>query len=198
MKTKDLVTITSVAAGTAVLTVMTFWPGPSVAGSEAEALPAKIATPKLLAKGVEFTLSAADPGDCRAGGAPRFELRAVNSSLQPAAVAVRISMTRMGATDMISRVARPESFVWQEDRLFTLKPNETQTVAIAPNTKLQPNNLVSVWLEEIVPVPADSHRFDSPGRRGPRVLALSFPTGGKLPPVAATVPALTRPAGILN
>ena len=56
MKRKDLITIATVALGTATLTVTTFTAGPIGAGSDADTPAAKIAKPKFVSHGVEMTL----------------------------------------------------------------------------------------------------------------------------------------------
>jgi hypothetical protein len=59
MKTKDLLTITSVAVGTAALTVAAFWAGPIGAGGDGDE-PNKVPQPRLVSHGAELTLTAKD------------------------------------------------------------------------------------------------------------------------------------------
>jgi hypothetical protein len=93
MKTKDILTITTVALGTATLTVAAFWAGPIEAGGDADAASAKIAKPQLVSHGVEMTLAATGGRVFKAGDQPEFELTALNTTNQPASVSVCVTMT---------------------------------------------------------------------------------------------------------
>ena len=70
MNTKDILTITTVALGTATWTVAAFWAGPIEAGSDADTPPAKIAKSRFLSHAVELTLSPAAGQVFKAGDQP--------------------------------------------------------------------------------------------------------------------------------
>jgi hypothetical protein len=106
MKTKDLMTIVTVALATASLTVMTFWSGALNAGSNGDPPAAQIAKPKLVAHGIELTLAAADGRTLSGGDEPKFELTAVNPTDVAATALVGIAMTASSPADMLSRVPR--------------------------------------------------------------------------------------------
>ena len=154
MKTKDLMTMATVALGTATLTVMTFWSGPLEAGLEGDALAAKIAKPKLVSHGVELTLTAAEGRIFKAGDEPAFALTAVNTTGEPAAVTVRLAMTASSPADAMSRVPRMPTALWQQHQSLTLKPNETKTIVIPVPTKLPANSTMAVSLQESDPLQA--------------------------------------------
>jgi hypothetical protein len=149
MKTKDLLTITSVALGTAALTVITFWTDPLGAGNETNAPAATITQPKLVANGVELTLATADGRVFEAGQQPEFELRAVNRLAQASTVAVRVSMRATQMADSFARVVRLPSLLWQEERSITLAPNETKTLTVNATTNLPAGSVISVLLAEV-------------------------------------------------
>ena len=121
MKTKDILTITTVALGTATLTVAAFWAGPIDAGSDADAPPAKIAKSRLVSHGVELTLASAGGRAFKAGDQPEFELTALNTTNQPASVSVCVTMTASSPTDALSRVIRLPSVLWQQEQVVTLQ-----------------------------------------------------------------------------
>lgn len=152
MKTKDLMTMATVALGTATLTVMTFWSGPLEAGLEGDALAAKIAKPKLVSHGVELTLAAAEGRIFKAGDEPAFALTAVNTTGEPAAVTVRLAMTASSLADAMSRVPRMPTALWQQPQSLTLKPHETKTVVIPVQTKLPVSSMIAVSLQESNPL----------------------------------------------
>jgi hypothetical protein len=200
MKTNDLVTILSMALGTAAATVLGFWSGPLEAGSDGPPLAAKIARPRLVASGVELTLTAAGGRIFKAGDEPEFELQAVNTTAAPATVTVRISMTSSAPPDRASRVILMPSVFWQQQECLTLKPHETKAVALTARKELPPNTVVSVTLQESGPA-GSVVAAGNPAVRGgvfaqTGIVSLSFPTGT---PVAQRVPGQAQPGlGLLQ
>jgi len=190
MKAKDFMNIASVAAGTAAVTIVTCWPGSTDAGAEQDALAAKIAKPKLVCNGVEMSLAAAGGRVFKAGDLPVFELAAVNTTAEPATVAVGVVMSASSTADALSRVIRLPAILCQEQRLIVLKPHEARTVLLSPKTKLPPNSLISVSLEEspgtetgkasvanstVLPLQQPERGLPSPQHQ-PSVVALTFST----------------------
>src|SRR5512136_1541233 len=92
MKAKDILTITTVALGTATLTVAAFWAGSIEAGNDADAPPAKIAKSRLVSHGVELTLAPAGGRVFKAGDQPEFELTALNTTKEAANVSVGVTV----------------------------------------------------------------------------------------------------------
>jgi hypothetical protein len=179
MKIKDILTITTVALGTATLTVAAFWAGPIEAGGDADAPPAKIAKPRLISRGVEMTLAPADGRVFKAGEAPEFELTALNTTNQPASVSVCVTMTSSSPADALSRVIRLPKVLWQQEQVVTLQPNETKVYSLCASTNLPPNSVISVSLRE-------QDQKAAPHPLG--IVALSFSTvvPKALPTVAST------------
>ena len=136
MKTKDILTITTVALGTATLTVGTFLAGPIAAGSDADTPPSDIAKSKFVSHGVELTLAPAGWRALKAGEQPEFELSALNTTNQPASVAVCVTMTASSPMDALSRVVRLPAVLWQQEQVVTLNPNETKVLALRCRTNL--------------------------------------------------------------
>ena len=180
MKTKDILTITTVALGTATLTVAAFWAGPIEAGGDADAPTAKIAKSRFLSHGVEMTLAPAGGRVFKAGDQPEFELTALNPTNQPASVSICVSMTAASPADALSRVIRLPMVMWQQEQVVTLKPNETKVIALCASTNLPPNSVISVSLGE----PNEKAALIRPG-----IEALSFST---VVPKAAPTVALAR------
>jgi hypothetical protein len=180
MKTKDILTIMTVAFGTATLTVAAFWAGSLDAGSDADAPSAKIAKPQLVSHGVELTLALAGGRVFKAGEQPEFELTALNTTNQPASVSVCVTMTSSSPADALSRVIRMPAVLWQQEQIVTLQPKETKVLALCAGTNLPPNSVISVSLRE-------------PGEKAapftPSIVALSFSTvvPKVLPTVALTL-----------
>jgi len=179
MKAKDILTITTVALGTATLMVATFWAGPIEAGADADAPPGKIAKSRLSSHGVEMTLAAAGGRVFKAGDAPEFELTALSTTNQLASVAVCVTMTSSSPADALSRVIRLPKVLWQQEQVVTLQPNETKVLALCASTNLPANSVISVSVREqgqkAAPLP-------------PGIVALSFSTivPKPLPAVAST------------
>lgn len=147
MKTKDLLTIGSVALGTATLTVLTFWSDCLEAGDEQEALQATISRPKLVMSGVEMSLVTADGRVFKAGDEPAFQLQAVNTTDAPANVDVWVALRASSPADALSRVVRLPSILWQQHQPLALKPHETKVIALPASTKLPPKSVISVSLQ---------------------------------------------------
>jgi hypothetical protein len=179
MKAKDILTVTSVALGTATLTVATFWSGSLDAGIDA-APPATIAKPSLVSHGVEMTIAAVGSQVFKAGEPPVFELTAVNTTNQDASAAVCVAMTSSAPADRLSRVIRMPSMLWQQEQVVTLKPGETRVYGLSTRTNLPAFSLISVSLREVVPKrtgnsePVDGVRAARPFQPG--IVALSFST----------------------
>jgi hypothetical protein len=179
MKIKDILTITTVALGTATLTVAAFWAGSIEAGSDADAPPAKIAKPQFVSHGVELTLAPAGGRGFQAGDQPEFELTALNTTNQPASASVCVTMTSSSPADALSRVIRLPKVLWQQEQVITLQPNETKVLALCASTNLPPNSVISVSLHE-----QDQKAVPF----APGIVALSFSTvvPKTLPTVAST------------
>jgi len=182
MKMKDLVTVASVAASTAALTVA-FVANPLEAGFGDNPLRAPIAQPKLTAAGVEMTLAAAGGRVFNAGDKPAFELRAVNTQDQPSSVTVTVALSSMRPANRLSRVLVMPSILWQEQRELTLGPKETKVFAFNASTNLPANNDFSVALsatDKPVETAADnpSAKTDAPMAllTNPGIVALQFST----------------------
>ena len=194
MKTKDLMTIATVALGTATLTVMAFWSDPLGAGNEGSVPAAMIGKPKLVSHGVEMTLTAAESRTFKAGDEPRFDLTAINTTRESAAATICVEMTASSPADMLSRVPRLPSALWREDFTLALKPNETRVVPIAVPAKLPANRMIAVSLRESKPLQTNaattSPAIHPAPRPGPSpqsgILALNFSTAV---PLAQTVTA---------
>jgi len=148
MKTHNVMTIGSVALGTAILTVLAFWSPSLEAGRDGDALAAKIANPKLVSNGIEMTVVAAGTGIFSRGDEPVFELRAVNTGKVATTVAVTMAMTATSPADKFSRVPVMPSRLWFQENSFTLKPHETKVIAFATHTQLPANKTIAVSLEE--------------------------------------------------
>ena len=179
MKTKDIMTITTVALGTATLTVAAFWAGPIAAGSDADAPPAKIAKSRFVSHGVEMTLASAGGRVFKAGDQPEFELMALNATNQPASVSVCVAMTSSSPAGALSRVISMPTVLWQQEQVVTLPPQETKVLALCAGTNLPANSMISVSLRE---------QSQKAGPVAPGITALSFSTvvPKALPAVAST------------
>ncbi len=154
MKTQDLMKVMTVAVATASLTVMTFWSGALNAEGDADQPAAQIATPKLTAHGIEVTLVAADGRTLSAAEEPVFELTAVNTTGEAATAAIHIAMTASSPRDMLSRVMRLPSALWQHEQPLVLQPNETKVIRIPVGAKLPVNSMIAVTLGNANPSPA--------------------------------------------
>ena len=148
MKAKDILTITTVALGTATLTVAAFWAGPIEAGNDADAPPGKIAKSRLVAHGVEVALAPTGGRVFKAGERPEFELTALNTTNQAASVAVCVTMTASSLADAFSRGPLLPQVLWQQGQVVTLQPNETKVLALCASTNLPANSVISVSLQE--------------------------------------------------
>ncbi len=147
MNRKDLMTVMTVAVGTAALALAALWPDSLGAGDEPQPLLPKIAHPKLLATGVELTLSPAENRVFKAGDEPVLELTALNTQENPADITVHLAMSRTSPADPLSRVVRAPTAIWHCDQSLALAPKETKTIVLNTRTKLPPNSLISVSLE---------------------------------------------------
>ena len=174
MKTKDLLTVTTVAMGTAALTIATFWAGSIDAGGEPDQLSPKIAQPKLVTEGVELTLAAAGGQTFKAGDEPTYELKAVNTTGKPADVAVRVAMTTSAPANPMSRVAIAPAPLWQSTQIVKLRPNETKVLTVATDMKLPAGQAVSVSLRPAATPSASQAKPSSSSSAN--VVALNYST----------------------
>ncbi|MEI6654690.1 MAG: hypothetical protein WCP45_07985 [Verrucomicrobiota bacterium] len=179
MKTQDLMTVVTVAVATASLTVMTFWSGALNAGDDANKPAAQIAKPKLLAHGIEMTLAAVDGRTLSAGEEPVFELTAVNTTGEATTASIHIAMTASSPRDMMSRVPRLPSALWQHEQPLVLQPNETKVIQIPAAAKLPANSMIAVSLGEAGATPAVA------ATAGPELKLLLLRAGGPLSGIVA-------------
>jgi hypothetical protein len=149
MKTKDLLTIATVALGTTTLTVATFWAGPIDAGNDADTPSPKLARPLLISHGVELALAAAGGRTFKAGDQPEFALTATNTTNQLATVNVCVTLTASAPANPLSRVIRLPSELWRQDQVVSLRPNETRVYALCAKTNLPPASVISVSLQDL-------------------------------------------------
>ena len=179
MKTKDILTITTVALGTATLTVAAFWASPIEAGNDADTPPAKIVKSRLVSHDVEMTIALAAGRIFKAGEQPEFELTALNTTNQPASMSVCVTMTASSPADALSRVIRLPQVLWQQEQIVTLQPKETKVFALHASTNLPPNSVITLSLRE---------PSQKPAPLTPGIVALSFSTiiPKSLPTVAST------------
>jgi hypothetical protein len=148
MKTKDLLTMATVALGTAALTVVTFWSNRIEAGSEGEVLAPAMTTQKWVSHGVEMTLAPEKGRGLKAGDAPVFELKAINRTNASASVCVRLVMSCSSPANPLSRTVTLPRVLWQDERLLTFKAGETQVVSFPTQTHLPANVEVLVSMGE--------------------------------------------------
>ena len=174
MKTNSLLCITTVAIATAALTVATFGGGSMEAGDESAAAGSRISQPKLTICGVEMSLAAADAKVFHAGDQPTFELKAVNTSDQPADVKVAVTLTASSPTSMFSRVMRLPATLWTTTQSLKLNGKEARTVSLGVTTNLPANNLFSVRLADATSEPATVAGRPVYMERG--IVGLSFST----------------------
>jgi hypothetical protein len=179
MKTKDILTVTTVALGTATLTVAAFWASPIEAGDDADTSPAKIAKSRLVSHDVEVTIALAAGRIFKAGDQPEFELTALNTTNHSASMSVCVTMTASSPADALSRVIRVPQVLWQQEQIVTLQPKETKVYALRASTNLPPNSVIALSLRE----PSEKTALFTPG-----IMALSFSTivPKGLPTVAST------------
>ena len=190
MNTQDFSIISSVALATATLTVAVFLPNSLDAGNDSA--PQQITQPKLVSHGVEFTLAAPNNRTFKTGDEPAFDLNAVNTSGEDAAVDVQISMTSMAPSSRFSRMPAFPQTLWQKSCSVTLKPHETKVISIATATKLPANRTIDVMLQPVNP--QDANAVEKPATQtftkagGPSaIVAMSFST---ISPAQGTNPTL--------
>jgi len=158
--------VAGVALVTATLMLVAFRPSNMEAVNEGQELGAQIATPKLVARGVELTLVSLDEHIYQAGDRPVFSLNAVNTTGLPAGVSVQIVMTSMALQSALSRVAPRAMPLWQAHHCVTLEPNETRAVPLPSDVRLPANSRINVTLQTAGPAEAGKES----------ILALSFST----------------------
>ena len=148
MNTKDLLIITTVALGTATLTVATFLGDTLNAANEANSPTPQIAQSELVAHGIKMTLTASGHRQFKSGDVPSFDLLAVNTLGQSSETHVRLAMTATAPSSALSRMVSFPAQIWQADRLLTLAANETKTFTFMANTNLPANSIISVSIED--------------------------------------------------
>jgi hypothetical protein len=167
MRTKDLVAMTATALGTAVLTVVMCWSGSIEAGGEGADLTPKIAIPKLMSRGVEITMTAADGHAFAAGEEPSFALQASNTTDKPVTMKLSFAMTGIGPAAAMSRLVSMPAILWQQQQEWVFEPKETKTVTIATHTILPAGKSISVSVQDQTP---------GPKQLGAGIVALTFAT----------------------
>jgi len=193
MNTKDLVTITTVALGTATLTVATFLGNTIEAGNDANPLAPTIARPELVADGVKMTLVASAGCELKAGEAPTFDLQTVNTLDKPAEVRVRLIMTAVSPTSPLSRMIAMPMELWHEDRAITLAPNEIKTLTFKAETNLPTNKVFSVSMLAIDAAAAAEGASNLAAGTDPKLRPLSLSRLGVVGLSFSTVPKKTTP-----
>src|SRR5690242_4065323 len=116
MKSNDLLTIATVALGTAALTVTTLWTGPLEAGGETRLPGPELAKPRLVSHGVEMSLTTEGGRVFKAGEEPCFQLTAVNTNAAPVTTCVRLSVSCSSPMSAMSRVMAIPAVLWTEER----------------------------------------------------------------------------------
>ncbi len=148
MKKKDVLTITTVALGTAALTVASFWTRPIDAGTDPEGPAVTIVQPTLATRGLELSVSYPGKERIKAGDRPHFELKAVNTTSEMKAAKVCVAITATAPVSMLARTIPMPTVVWQREEPLTLKPNETLQIPLAIMTGMPANQAMSVQLSE--------------------------------------------------
>jgi len=188
MKTKDILTIATTALGTATMT-----------GTDTNPTAATIAKPKLVANGIEVTLSAADGREFKAGDQPEFELRAVNTLKEPSQAAICATLYAERPQDLMSRMIIMPSELWRQEFDFALKANETKVVTLAARTNLPANSSISVSLSQVVQAAANPGNAPATPLRlrgADGIVAMRFSTVPPAAKTASTVPAVGKAAVI--
>ena len=149
MKTKDILAITTVALGTAALTVTTFWSGPIDAGVEIEGAAIKINQPKLVCRDIELSVTHPGAQAIKAGEQPAFELAAFNTSKADKTAKVCVMLTCTAPTSPLSRTIAMPTTLWKQEEVLTLKAGETRLVPLTVTTSLPANSLFSIQLADM-------------------------------------------------
>jgi len=92
-------------------------------------------------------------------------------------------MTGSSPADMMSRVPRMPTALWQQDQMLVLQPNETKVLTIPVPAKLPAKSMIGVSLLEAGPATATAEAAN-PGAQSPRraglarggIVALRFAT----------------------
>lgn len=158
MNSKDLLTITAVALGTAALTVATFWGNRLEAEGDANAQAPTITKPEMVAGGIKLTLASAADRSYKAGEVPGFTLTAINTRDQADEAKVRLTLTATAPSSPFSRMLPVPAMLWQQECTFTLAPSETKTLTLTANTNLPANSVISVSIQDLAqtqPAPAE-------------------------------------------
>jgi hypothetical protein len=149
MKTNNLLCITTAAVATAALTVAIFGGGSMEAGDDSASAGPEVAHPKLTIKGVDLSLAAAGAGVVHAGDQPTYEIKAVNTTDQPATVDVCLSMTATPPILTMSRLVRMPECIWTTNESLQLNARETKTLTVETRTGLPTNSLIAVHLSDL-------------------------------------------------
>ncbi len=184
MKTRNILTITSVAIGTAALTVATFWSGPIEAGADDDGPHAQIEQPTLTCSGVQLSAKPAGDQAIKAGDQPQFKLTAVNSTSETKTANFQVALTCTAPISPLSRAIPVPETVWHEDETLTLKAGEKRTVLLKPRTSIAANKAFTVYLVKTsttspTPALASVPKFFQPGAQS--VAACTFSTATNTP-----------------
>ena len=195
MKTKDLITITTAALGTAALTVAAFLGTQLDAGNEASPPAPTIPRPQLVVNGIKLTVTAAGDRQLQAGDEPAFELEAANTLSKPSTASVCLLMSAAAPSSPLSRVLVIPTRIWCETRSLALGPNETRTFTFTANTNLPANCIITVSMSERDPLNTSPLTAGTPAAQtsGPilekSIVGLSIST---IPPGVASASVLAR------
>ncbi len=151
IKTKDILTMASVALGTATLTVAAFLEKPLNAGDES----LLSITPKLVINNIVVTMPADPNQHFKAGDKPEFEICAVNTVNRPVQATFIMSMTATSPRSLVSRTPATPAMLWTQDETLALGPKETKRLKIPTGAALPANQEISVLLVDASP-PAPS------------------------------------------
>jgi hypothetical protein len=152
MKSKDLMTIGTVALGTAAVTVAAMLGGSMEAGNGPDGTTAQITHPTFLTHGVRVSVAPAEDRIWKAGDEPVFTLNAVNESQAPTTAVLKVSMTATAPAGYISRMVSMPAVQWQDTLTLSLKPGETRTMKLETHKALAPNKLFGVNVQDAAPV----------------------------------------------
>ena len=142
MNTKDLLTITTVALGTAALTVTAFLGNTLDAEGDSHALTATLAKSELVANDIKLTFTAAEGRTFKAGDEPAFVLTAINTRDVSSTATIDVAMTATAPSSPFSRMIPVPSMLWQNQCTLTLAPHETRPRVHMPQEAMHVNDIV--------------------------------------------------------
>ena len=184
MKIKDILTIGSVAMGTAALTVVTFWSHPINAGLESEGPITMIPQAKLVCHDIELGVTTENGKAVRDGENPRFTLTAVNKAATSQTAHICISVSKTAPASAISRTIAMPTVIWTKEQMVTLQGNESKTIPFTVWTNLPANQVVSIHLIDKDPDvsvvtggPSEFAAKSPVPRMSREIVAFSFVTG---------------------